>query len=139
MARGQNRRAVSAPKEHDASGAAVDAAFYTLFGCSCAAAGQSTVLRQVSEEIRDQMLADVAHMLEHQAWPCGMQVLHAEYVSSETAEGFGLVSTLDTTALRGMPRGVLSALHATLACSRADLVDYNQTLSSVLRTGCWTK
>lgn len=138
MARGRNRRAVSEPHASGATQATNDAAFHTLFGLECAAAHQSTVLRQVPADIRDQLMADITHRLEHGAWPCDMQVVQRAY-ESIADEGFRHVSLLDTSALQGMPREVLTALHATLFCSRADLIDYNRPLLSVLRTQRSTK
>jgi len=138
MARGQNRRAVSQPHPPALTQAVGDAAFRTLFGLECAAARQSTVLRQVPTDIRDQLITDIAHRLEHGAWPCDMQTVQCAY-ESEGADcdehaGFYHVSLLDTTALRSMPPEVLTALHAALFCSRVDLIDYNRPLRSVLRS-----
>ena len=139
MARGRNRKAVSEPKTTPATArTASDAAFSKLFGLDCAAAEQSLVLRQVCADVRDQLLADIAHRLLHKTWPCDMQVLRGEFVSVAD-EDFGYVSVLDTTGLRDMPDAVLADLHAKLFCSRVDLSDYNRPLSSVLRTECCTK
>jgi hypothetical protein len=87
----------------------------------------------VPADIRDQLIADIAHRLEHGVWPCSMEVVHCAYDSAGADEGFVHVSLLDTTALRSMPCEVLTALHATLFCSRVDLIDYNRPLLSVLR------
>jgi len=133
MARGRSRRAVSQPHPPALTQAAADAAFCALFGLECAAARQSTVLRQVPADIRDQLIADIAHRLEHGAWPCSMEVVQCAYDSAGADEGFVHVSLLDTTALRSMPCQVLAALHATLFCSRVDLIDYDRPLLSVLR------
>jgi len=144
MARGRNRKAVSAPHPPALTQAAADAAFRTLFGLDCAESRKSAVLRRVPADIRDRLLTDIAHRLEHGAWPSDMEVVQCAYEGALGADdgydGFEHVSLLDTTALRSMPPEVLTALHATLFCSRVDLIDYHRPLLSKLRAErCSTK